>query len=281
MPTKVDGETRLRTAAAGCRHPAGLGSPGQRTRATLSVAYVNAAAENRHAVVGEYRLDRRHGGPNPHHLPHVPGVDFRGRLGFRRPRSGNGQPDLHGAAVRLRARPRVRPYLHRARVRRGDARRDPASDRRRGAARAHSGKAERGILDRHCRPAGQCRDRAGADAGIAGAPGRPESRRGGEHQRLAGRSPGGGQPVPRAVQPDPRLSHGRRPRAARPAGDPPRLCPRHRGRGHHRAVVRLRARLRRPVLQSAAHLHRDLRLSRRLVRGAGWYRCGRCRATFR
>ena len=142
------------------------------------------------------------------------------------------------------------------------------ADRRRRPARADSGKAERGISDRHRRPTGQCRDRAGADGVHARASRRPDPRRGGEHERLAGRPAGGGQPLPRAVQPHPGVPDGRRASAARAAGDQARLCPRDRGRRDHRPVVRLRPRLPRPVLQSAADLHRDLRLSRRRLRGA-------------
>ena len=178
------------------------------------------------------------------------------------------QPGVRGSAVRLRARPRVRPHLHGTRVRRRNARRDAAADRRRRPARAHPGKAERGIPDRDRRPAGQHRDRARADGVHAGALRHAESRRGGEHERLAGRPAGGGQPVPRAVQPHPGVPDGRRAGAARAARDQARLCPRDRGRGDHRPVVRLRPRLPRPVLQSAADLHRDLRLSRRRLRSA-------------
>ena len=49
-------------------------------------------------------------------------------------------------------------------------------------------------------------------------------RRGRQHADRHGRPAGGGEPVPGAVQPDPRLSDGWRPRAARAAGKPHGLC---------------------------------------------------------
>ena len=64
--------------------------------------------------------------------------------GFSAPSYGAGGSEaawtsahLPAAAVRLRAGARIRPHLHRARLRRRDAGRDAAADRRRGAARAH------------------------------------------------------------------------------------------------------------------------------------------------
>ena len=86
------------------------------------------------------------------------------------------------------------------------------------------------------------------------------------------------------VQYDPGVPDGRRARAARAAGDPARPCARDRDRGVDRAGRGVRARLPRPVRQSAADLHRDLRLSRGLVGGAARRdardvarRAGRCR----
>ena len=93
---------------------------------------------------------------------------------------------LHDAAVRLRGRARIRPHLHGARLRRGDARRDAAADRRRGAARAHPGGAVRGISGRDRRPAGQRRDRLRPGRACRRASQRRRSRRG--RQREASRS---------------------------------------------------------------------------------------------
>ena len=66
----------------------------------------------------------------------------------------------------------------------------------------------------------------------------------------------------------PAFPDGRRPRAARVAGEPARLCARDRNLRLDRAVRRLRARLHRTDVQSDPDLHRHLRLSRRLLGGA-------------
>ena len=91
----------------------------------------------------------------------------------------------------------------------------------------------------------------------------------------------GGEFVPRGVQHDPGLSDGRRPGAARAARDAPGLRARDRNRGLHRPGRGLRARLHRAVLQSDADLHRDLRLSRGLIRGARRSPFAPCRAACR
>ena len=67
-----------------------------------------------------------------------------------------------------------------------------------------------------------------------------------QHAILDDRPAGGGEPVPRAVQHDPGVPDGRRPRAARAAREQAWLCARHRNRRRHRPVRRLRARLHRP-----------------------------------
>ena len=89
-----------------------------------------------------------------------------------------------------------------------------------------------------------------------------------QHAFLFDRPPGGGEPVPCCIQYDPGLPDGRRPRAARAAGEPHGLRAGDRSRRRDRAIRRLRARLHRLDVQSAADLHRHLRLSRRLVGSA-------------
>ena len=84
-----------------------------------------------------------------------------------------------------------------------------------------------------------------------------------------------------AVQHDPGLSDGRRPRAARAAGKPHGLCAGDRSRRGHRPVRRLRARLYRPDVQSDPDLHRHLRLSRGQLRKRTWWRCAPPRAACR
>ena len=77
-----------------------------------------------------------------------------------------------------------------------------------------------------------------------------------------------GERLPRAVQPDPGLPDGRRARAQGDAGD---LASAHAGDQHRRADrpgARFRLRFPRPDGQSAAHLHRHLRLSGGDRRGA-------------
>ena len=113
---------------------------------------------------------------------------------------------LPAAAVRLRGGARIRPHLHRARVRRVDARRDAAADRRRRAARAHPGRAVRGVPGRHRRPAGERGDRHRLDhaAGARRECGR--SLRGRKPAYLDDRSARRREPVPRGVQHDPGLS---------------------------------------------------------------------------
>ena len=77
-----------------------------------------------------------------------------------------------------------------------------------------------------------------------------------------------GQSVSRAVQHDPGLPDGRRARAARAARNEAWLRARDRNRGLDRTGHGIPARLYRAVLQSAADLHRDLRLSRGVLGSA-------------
>src|ERR1700730_3731591 len=70
-----------------------------------------------HALVPEYRYDRRHRRACAHHIPAIPGLDFRRRLCVGRARRGVDRPPVHGAAVHVRAGARVRPHLHGTRLR--------------------------------------------------------------------------------------------------------------------------------------------------------------------
>src|SRR5690242_16951032 len=82
-------------------------------------------------LVAQYRHNRRNGGARPRDVPVVSGLDFRRKLGRRRAIDSVARARLHAAPVRLRGGARVRAHLHGARVRRVDARRHAAADRRR------------------------------------------------------------------------------------------------------------------------------------------------------
>src|ERR1700686_2956586 len=53
--------------------------PATTTLVKLRTRYGGCALRGVHALVREYRHDRRYGGPRPHHIPAIPGLDFRRR----------------------------------------------------------------------------------------------------------------------------------------------------------------------------------------------------------
>ena len=90
---------------------------------------------------------------------------------------------------------------------------------------------------------------------------RPDADR--QSEPVADQPPGGRQHLSRRLQSDPRLPDGRRARFARAGGDAGRRPAGDRDRGEDRPGARLRPRVSRPVRQSAARVHRHLRLHRR------------------
>src|SRR5215204_4846130 len=90
------------------------------------------------ALVASRRDDRRHGGPRPRHVRHIPGVDRRRPVARWRTGGGPRRGDVHPARVRLRPGARVRPHLRGAALRHPHSGRDPLAHRRGRESRAHS-----------------------------------------------------------------------------------------------------------------------------------------------
>ena len=145
-----------------------------------------------HVLVAQHRIGRRHGNAYPRDLPAVPRLDFRRELLSSGPQAAwNGL--LFIVLLFLCVLLHEFGHIFTARAfRRQDTRRDSAADRRRGAARTHTGETERRISDRHRRARRQRRHRVHCWCSSAARICPPSICRARKRQCQHDRPPGGG-----------------------------------------------------------------------------------------
>ncbi len=219
------------------------------------------------ALVLHHRPLRQNRGQDPYHLSALSGLDRLQRLGSGRAGRGGRGGDLSHPPVRLRGAARVRPYSDRAPLRDRVAGSDPPADRRGREHAAHAGGSAPGTRGGARRTGGQSRDRPRAfGCRRLVAPERPRPDR--QHASVARRAARGGQHLSCRLQPDSRFSDGWRAGASCAARDAHGQCGGHGGGREGGSGACFRARLSRPVRESAPAVHRHLCLHRRNGRSA-------------